>query len=87
MAQHDATVSQPPFFLCVFPGFFLGFFFSDLGGDAKNPPKKKIFFRRCKQGFRLSSWKIFPKPRRYVQKGVKIFRAPRKKARSFHVNT
>ena len=48
------------FFFLEGPGFFLGFFFSDLGGDAKKPPKK-IFFSQVQAGFPLIFMEKFSK--------------------------
>ena len=52
----------PVLFLFLFKiaGFFLGFFFSDLGGDAKKPPKK-IFFSQVQAGFPLIFMEKFSK--------------------------
>ena len=48
------------FFNDTHSGFFLGFFFSDLGGDAKKPPKK-IFFSQVQAGFPLIFMEKFSK--------------------------
>ena len=65
-------------FFFMGPGFFLGFFFSDLGGDAKNPPKK-IFFSQVQAGFPLIFMENFSKTVKICPKrGQKFSRSAQK---------
>ena len=69
------------FFLFSFlllSGFFLGFFFSDLGGDAKKPPKKN-FFLQVQAGFPLIFMENFSKTVKICPKrGQKFSRSAQK---------
>ena len=68
------------FFFVIYSGFFLGFFFSDLGGDAKNPPKKKK--KNFAGASRVSAYlhgKIFQNREDMSKKGSKFFALRAKK--------
>ena len=66
---HPLNLSPPLFF--SFPsGFFLGFFFPDLGGDAKKPPKKNFFFAGASRVSAYLHGKIFQNREDMSKKGL-----------------
>ena len=70
-------------FFDVRPGFFLGFFFSDLGGDAKKPPKKIFFFAGASRVSAYLHGNFFQNREDMSKKGSKIFALRAKKPLHF----